>query len=518
MAISTIQLSLFTHKINALCGEMGAQLRHAAFSPNIRDRLDYSCAMFDSQGQMCAQAAHIPVHLGSMAFAMEGIVSQFDWRDGDIVIFNNPYLGGTHLPDVTLVMPVFVADQCIGFVANRAHHADIGSDEPGSMPLSSSLEQEGIVISPQYLGRNNQIDENLYSKIFLQVQQKDNTYADLSAQLGANIHGVTRLKLLVAEFGADQYKQLVEHVFDYAQTMAISQLKRIPDGKYSAMDYMDDDGLGNTNIRIKVNVSVDNGKIEVDFSGTDKQVQGNINCPKAVTAAAVFYVFRCLMTDDVPSCKGTFNSISIKTTAGNLVDAEYPAAVAAGNVETSSRIVDVLFAALSKASPNEIPAASQGTMNNIAMGMHGENSWSYYETIGGGAGATASNPGMDAVQTHMTNTQNTPIEILEMNYPLRVSRYQIRNASGGYGQQSGGCGIIREFEFLQPASVTILSERRMHAPYGLNGGESGKPGKNFLNDREIDGKVSVSVQVGDKVRLETPGGGAYGVVDVVAKN
>ncbi len=513
MAINTIQLSLFTHKINALCEEMGAQLRHAAFSPNIRDRLDYSCAMFDRHGQMCAQAAHIPVHLGSMAYAMEQIVNKFEWRSGDIVIFNDPYMGGTHLPDVTLVMPVFSNNECIGFVANRAHHADIGSDEPGSMPLSSSLEQEGIVISPQYLGRNSQIDKDLYLNLFAEVQQNNHTYADLSSQLGANLHGAFRLQALVDELGVTQYHDLRKQMFDYARTMAISQLKHIPNGKYSAFDFMDDDGLGNADIIIKVNVTVNNGIIQVDFSGTEQQVQGNINCPKAVTAAAVFYVFRCLMSDDVPSCKATFDSISIETIPGSLLDANYPAAVAAGNVETSSRIVDVLFAALAQACPNKIPAASQGTMNNIAMGMHGKNAWSYYETIGGGAGATASSDGLNAVQTHMTNTQNTPIEVLEMNYPLRVSRYEVRQASGGHGRQNGGCGIIREFEFLQEARVTILSERRTHAPYGLDGGEPGKAGRNFLNDKCIDGKVSLSVKAGDRVRLETPGGGAFGLAD-----
>lgn len=510
MAINTIQLSLFTHKINALCEEMGAQLRHAAFSPNIRDRLDYSCAMFDSRGQMCAQAAHIPVHLGSMAYAMEQIVNTFEWRSGDIVIFNDPYMGGTHLPDVTLVTPVFSNDACIGFVANRAHHADIGSDEPGSMPLSSSLEEEGIVIAPQYLGRNNHIDQDLYLNLFADVQQKDNTYADLSSQLGANLHGAVRLRALVNELGVKLYRDLTTQMFDYARTMAISQLQCIPNGKYSAIDFMDDDGLGDTDIVMKVNVTVNDGIIQVDFSGTEQQVQGNINCPKAVTAAAVFYVFRCLMSDDVPSCKGTFDSISIETTPGSLLDANYPAAVAAGNVETSSRIVDVLFAALAQACPNEIPAASQGTMNNIAMGMHGENAWSYYETIGGGAGAAANCDGMDAIQTHMTNTQNTPIEVLEMNYPLRVRRYEIRKGSGGQGKQKGGCGIIREFEFLQPARVTILSERRTHAPYGIEGGGAGKPGQNFLNNQLINGKVSLSVKQDDCVRIETPGGGAFG--------
>tara|TARA_R110002049_G_scaffold147342_1_gene310110 strand:+ start:76829 stop:78379 length:1551 start_codon:yes stop_codon:yes gene_type:complete len=515
MAIKSIQLSLFTHKINALCEEMGAQLRHAAFSPNIRDRLDYSCAIFDSYGQMCAQAAHIPVHLGSMAYAMQGIVSSFDWQPGDVVIFNDPYLGGTHLPDVTLVSPVFDSGLCVGFVANRAHHADIGSDEPGSMPLSSSLEQEGIVISPQYLGRNNQIDKDLYLKIFAGVQQKETTYADVNSQLGANLHGAIRLQALAHELGLNLYHELIKQVFDYAKTMAVSQLKRIPNGNYSAIDFMDDDGLGHTDIAVKVDVTINDGDIQVDFAGTSKQVQGNINCPKAVTAAAVFYVFRCLMSDDVPACQGTFDSIVITTSSGSLVDANFPAAVAAGNVETSSRIVDVLFAALAQACPNEIPAASQGTMNNIAMGMHGENAWSYYETIGGGAGATACSHGADAIQTHMTNTQNTPIEVLEMNYPVRVRRYEIRHGSGGRGMKHGGCGMIREFEFLKRARVTVLSERRMHAPYGLNGGEPGKPGQNFLNDELIGSKVSLTVEGGDRVRVETPGGGGFGLAESV---
>ena len=517
MAIKTIQLSLFFHKINALCEEMGAHLRHAAFSPDIRDRLDYSCAMFDNCGQLCAQAAHIPVHLGSMAFVMEGIVDKFDWRSGDIVIFNDPFMGGTHLPDVTLVMPVFSKGECVGFVANRAHHADIDSEEPGSMPLSSRLEQEGIVISPQYLGRANQIDNSLYEKVFFEVQQKDNTYADISAQHGANLHGVNRLQVLIDELEVSQFQQLIDQVFEYSRAMAVSQLKRIPNGDYAAIDFMDDDGLGAVDIPIKVNVSVDNGCIQVDFSGTANQVTGNINCPKAVTAAAVMYVFRCLMSDDMPASKGLFDPISITTVPGSLVDANYPAAVAAGNVETSSRIVDVLFAALAQACPNEIPAASQGTMNNIAMGVHGENAWSYYETIGGGAGATASCNGMDAVQTHMTNTQNTPIEVLEMNYPLRVRRYEIRRGSGGRGQKGGGCGMIREFEFLQPARVTILSERRTHAAYGLKGGGPGKPGQNFLNNQLIKGKVCLTVKSGDCVRIKTPGGGAFGLAELVNK-
>ena len=510
MAFQSIQISLFSHQINALCEEMGAQLRRAAFSPNIRDRLDYSCAMFDCDGQLVAQAAHIPVHIGSMAYAMESVIAEFQWQAGDIIIFNDPFKGGTHLPDVTLITPVFFKRQLAGFVANRAHHADIGSDEPGSMPLSKYLNEEGIIISPQFLGRNNQIDITIYKRLFANVQDSDNTFADLSAQLSANLHGVKRLQQLISERGLSEYKILTQQLLSYAESMAVSFLNNIPEGEYQAWDLMDDDGLGNVDIPIVVKLSVAKGKVIVDFNGTAEQVSGNLNCPKAVTAAAVYYVFRCLMSDDVPACMGTFRPIEILTQCKTLVDAEFPAAVAAGNVETSSRIVDVLFAALSQATGLEIPADSQGTMNNIAMGSNDGKPWSYYETIGGGAGATLNSTGMDAVQTHMTNTQNTPIEVLEMTYPLRITRYAIREGSGGKGEHNGGDGIVREFQFLQPAKVSILSERRRHPPRGFNQGHAGVSGQNFHNGKLIGGKVSLHINKGDCIRIETPGGGAYG--------
>lgn len=448
-----------------------------------------------------------------MAYAMQGIIDGFDWQTGDVVIFNDPYLGGTHLPDITLVLPVFYADECVGFVANRAHHADIGSDEPGSMPLSSSLHEEGIILSPQYLGRNHAIDENVYQKLFSRVQNQQNTYADLSAQLGANLHGLQRLQKLIAAMGLAEYKHYTQAMFDYANKIATSQLNKIPNGSYSALDYMDDDGLGNEDIPIRVNVNVSGNGISVDFSASAQQVAGNINCPKAVTAAAVYYVFRCLMDDDVPTCHGAFATIEIITKKGTIVDAHYPAAVAAGNVETSSRIVDVLFAALAQACPQIIPACSQGTMNNIAIGSQQSPAWSYYETIAGGAGASAHAHGMSAIQTHMTNTQNTPIEVLEMNYPVRVKRYAIRANSGGKGQYNGGDGLIREFEFLQSARVTILSERRKRAPQGFLGADSGQVGNNYLNGQSINSKVSITVEAGDCVCIETPGGGAYGLMN-----
>ncbi len=510
MAINTIQLSLFVHQINALCGEMGAKLRHAAVSPNIRDRLDYSCAMFDCEGKLCGQAAHIPVHLGSMAYAMRDIVSQFQWQSGDIVIFNDPYLGGTHLPDITLISPVVVDGSCLGFVANRAHHADIGATEPGSMPLSTHIQQEGIVLEPQYLGQNNSIHRELFDVLFSTLQNRQDTYADLNAQLSANLHGVAGLQSLIAECGIQVFNQLTVAMFEYAHTMARNQLGSIPFGRYSAIDFMEDDGAGRTDIEIQVDIDVNRHGIAVDFTQSARQVTGNINCPKAVTAAAVFYVFRCLMNDDVPVCHGAFSFITITTQPGTLVDAQYPAAVAAGNVETSMRIVDVLFKALSKACPERVPASSQGTMNNVAMGAQGDSGWSYYETIGGGAGASAWSNGLSAVQTHMTNTQNTPIEVLEMNYPVRITRYQIRTGSGGAGRFSGGNGIIREFEFLKPSRVTLLSERRRHAPAGLQGGRTGATGKNQHNHRLIGSKVSLNMQPGDRLRIDTPGGGGFG--------
>ena len=509
MAIDPIQLSLFSHKINALCEEMGSQLGHAAFSPNIRDRLDYSCAMFDNKGRICAQAAHIPVHLGSMAFAMESVVTAFDWQAGDLVIFNDPYLGGTHLPDITVVMPVFLNSNLIGFVANRAHHADVGADEPGSMPLSTHLQEEGIILAPQLIGRNFKIDQSLFKTLFSSIQQQTTMYADLCAQVGANIHGAHRLQVLADGYTEEQYQLLIEQLFEYAESIARIKLCELQNGVYSHQDFMDDDGCGNVDIPICVQLEINDGKVQVDFTGTAAQVEGNINCPQAVTAAAVYYVFRCLVGDEVPACLGSFAPISIISEPGSLVNAQFPAAVAAGNVETSSRIVDVLLATLAQACPEQIPACSQGTMNNIAMGSQAD-AWSYYETIGGGTGGNALREGMDAVQSHMTNTQNTPMEVLEMNYPVRVTRYQIRKNSGGFGEHRGGDGIVREFEFLRAARVTILSERRKYAPAGLFGGAAGARGANYLNNQPIEGKVAISVCAGDRIRIETPGGGGYG--------
>ncbi len=509
--MNAIELSLFASQVTAVCDEMGAVLRHAAFSTNIKDRLDYSCAVFDAGGELCAQAAHIPVHLGSMAYAMRDLVARLEWAPGDMVIVNDPYLGGTHLPDVTLIAPVYVDRECVGFVANRAHHADIGAHTPGSMPVSSRLEDEGLIIAPVHLLRAGKPEPGVMQRIMQAIASPMQMRGDLAAQISANHAGIRQLAALAAHAGIERYRAGLGAVNDYGARLARQALSRIPDGSYRFEDLMDDDGQGRRDIRIAVTLQVRNGRIEVDFDGTAAQVEGNINCPLSVAAAAVLYVFRCLMPAHTPACAGTFRDIRLSAPAGCLLNARRPAAVAAGNVETSSRIVDVVMGALAQALPDSIPAASQGTMNNLAMGARSNVScWDYYETLAGGAGAGPAHDGLSAVQTHMTNTLNTPIEVLEMNFPLRVNRYQLRDGSGGAGRQRGGDGLVREFGFLAPATVTLLTERRRHQPWGLHGGQPGACGENLRGDQVLPGKLTLQVAAGETLVLKTPGGGGWG--------
>ncbi len=463
-------------------------LRRAALSPNIKDRLDFSCAVFDADGQLCAQAAHIPVHLGSMAYAMAGIVGQLEWRHGDMVIVNDPFLGGTHLPDVTLIAPVFVDEQLVAFVTNRAHHADIGASTPGSMPISKRLDEEGVIIPPSYLIRGGALDEIFLDSIVSATGNAEQSRGDFSAQISANRTGVQRLTGLVESLGLSAFKQSLNLLNDYAERLAASALQQIPEGEYQFDDLMDDDGMGNADIPIRARLSVMNGFIDVDFSGTAQQVHGNINCPLSVVAAAVYYVFRCLMPTQTPACAGSFRRIRISAPEGSLVNARRPAAVAAGNVETSTRIVDVIMGALAQAF-----------------------SWDYYETIGGGMGAGPKGGGLSALQTHMTNTLNTPVESLEMHYPLRIQRYQVRHGSGGEGERRGGDGLVREFEFLQATTVTLLTERRQHPAWGLSGGECGKVGVNRLDGQPLPAKISFEAEPGQRLSVETPGGGGWGL-------
>ncbi len=509
--MNPVDLNIFASRLASVCDEMGAVLRNAAFSPNIRDRLDFSCALFDPAGELCAQAAHIPVHLGSMAYAMTGIVTRMAWRAGDQVILNDPYLGGTHLPDVTVIAPVFSAGRLAAFVVNRAHHADIGAESPGSMPVSSRLDEEGVIIAPVHLVRHGTLQRRLLDRISGATRNPSESAGDFAAQLSANRAGVARVGELLGEYGAGGFRTRLLALNDYGERLAREALRAIPDGAYRCTDWLDDDGQGHCDLPVRVRLAVRDGEVLADFSGTADQVRGNVNCPFPVAAAGVYYALRCLMPPQTPACAGTFRPIRLHAPAGCLLNAQAPAAVAAGNVETSTRVVDVVLGALAQALPERIPAASQGSMNNLALGADAPgNRWDYYETIGGGMGAGARGGGLSGLQTHMTNTLNTPVEVLETRFPLRVRRYALRRGSGGVGQRAGGDGLLREFEFLAPARFTLLTERRRHAPWGAAGGGPGRTGRNLLNDRELPGKCHGEVAVGDRLAIETPGGGGYG--------
>ena len=507
---ASVELGLFSSRIAAICEEMGALLGRVAFSPNIRDRLDYSCALFSRKGHLLGQATHIPVHLGSMAYAMVDLVESREWHAGDMLILNDPYKGGTHLPDITLLAPVFAHEGLVGFCANRAHHADIGSDAPGSMPVSCALAEEGILISPTLLMKDREVDEGFLQSILAGLTSPDTSRGDFNAQIAANLLGAERLRDLVESLVPGEFEQQESSLQSWAQSLVSQSLTSIPDGLYQFEDYLDDDGHGQTGIPIKVAVRVGDGGVEVDFSGTSVQVEGNLNCPMPVTAAAVFYVFRCLMPAHTPACHGALQGVTITAPEGCLVNATSPAAVAAGNVETSSRIVDAVCGALAQALPKQLAAASQGTMNNLAMGRRGERGWDYYETLGGGMGAAHNGNGCSARHSHMTNTLNTPIEVLELNYPLRITRYEIRQDSGGCGEFRGGDGVVRGYRFLEDAEVSLLTERRKHPPWGLEGGGPGLCGRNELDGRELPGKLQFNAVAGQTLTIMTPGGGGYG--------
>ena len=507
-----VELAVFSSRMEALCEEMGAALRRSAFSPNIRDRLDFSCALFDRDGRLVAQAAHIPVHLGSMAYAMRDLTDRFDWGDGDAVLLNDPFLGGTHLPDITVMTPCFWEGTLQGFAVNRAHHADIGAESPGSMPISCRLEEEGLILPPQRICQGGRLDESRIKAIVGATRAPRDMRGDLLAQVHVNDRGCARLREQVEGMGAEAYAQALEALNDYGRAIARNALEAIPDGTYEAVEMMEDDGLGHEDLRLQVRIEIQKGRVRVDFEGTDKQVEGPINCPISVTAAGAYYAFRCLMPAYTPACAGCFDAIEMYAPEGCLLNAQPPAAVAAGNVETSMRVVDLVLAALRQALPGRIPAASQGTMNNFAVGQDGEASWAYYETLAGGMGAHAEGPGLSARHSHMTNTLNTPVEVVEQVYPMRVRRYALRRGSGGAGRHPGGEGIVREYEFLGPARFSLLAERRRHAPPGAAGGADGQVGRNRFNGEDLPGKCQRRVATGDRLVIETPGAGGWGAV------
>jgi len=416
-------------------------------------------------------------------------------------------MGGTHLPDVTFISPVFHDGKLTAFVANRAHHADIGSESPGSMPISKSLEEEGIIISPTLICDQNQIVQSVLDGIILQLRDPDIAIADFKAQISVNQTGIESLRKLIQSCSETDFDHYLTELNDYARRIALTTFNNLPDGEYHFHDVMDDDGLDSKNIKINCSVKLNSGEVTVDFSDTSQQVKGNINCPISVTAAAVYYCFRCLMPDYVPDCAGTFELITLTVPEKNLLNASYPAAVAAGNVETSTRVVDVVLGTLAKAIPEKIPAASHGSMNNIAMGSE---NWSYYETLGGGMGANTHSNGMNAIQTHMTNTLNTPVEVVETHYPLLIREYSLREGSGGDGQFCGGDGLIRHYQFLEPTNVSLITERRSNRPWGINGGNDGKSGLNLLNNEALPAKTTIWAEPDDSLVIKTPGGGGWG--------
>jgi N-methylhydantoinase B len=511
-------LEIAHHRLSGIAEEMGVVLGRTALSPNIKERRDYSCAVFDARGELVAQAAHIPVHLGSTPLSVRAAIERVRMGLGDVVVLNDPFAGGTHLPDVTVVAPVYAprSRRPFAYVANRAHHADIGGMDPGSMPVGTDVFQEGVRIPPVKLVAGGRLVADLLAFFLANTRVPEERTGDVMAQWAALRVGATRLCELAARSGG--VPALARHMAalkDYSAALMRALLRELPAGTYAASDVLDDDGLGTERIRIAVRVRIGGGRAHVDFTGTAPQTRGPVNANYAVTRSAVLYVFRALATEPILPNDGMVRPLTITAPPGTVVNADFPAAVAGGNVETSQRIVDVVLRALAHAVPERIPAASCGSMNNVALGGQvGARVFSYYETLAGGAGASAAGPGASAVHTHMTNTMNTPIEALEAYYPLRVTRYALRPGSGGRGRHDGGCGLVREIEFLTPARVTLLTERRAVRPWGLAGGGAGRAGRNVLvrGGRAIGlpGKTAIDVRPGDRVRVETPGGGGFG--------
>jgi len=494
--------------------EMGVALKRTAYSPNIKERMDASCALFDARGRLIAQAEHIPVHLGAMPAAIEHVLAAFggDLWDGDQLITNDPYRGGTHLPDITIAKPVFHASRLLGFAANRAHHADVGGTAPGSMPVGAvTLAEEGVVIEPTKWLRRGEEDAGLRDRVLREMRGPRERLGDLRAQVAANELGARRLRQLFEKYGAATCEAFASEILAYSERRVRAALTGAPRGTFSAEDALDDDGVTATPVRIRCAVTL-GGDVRVDFAGTDPQVAGNVNAPLAVTLSAAYYVVRCLTDPEAPPNAGCYAPVAVRAPEGSLVNPLPPAAVAAGNVETSQRIVDVLFLALAEAFPDRVPAQSQGTMNNLLIGGRDV---AYYETIAGGEGALPYRAGMSGVHTHMTNTRNTPVEALELAYPLRVEEYRLIPGSGGDGRFRGGDGVRRAIRFLaDEGTLTIVSDRRQRPPRGLAGGEDARPGRNALlregAETALPSKVTRPIRRGDVAIVETPGGGGWG--------
>jgi N-methylhydantoinase B len=565
-----VELEIFKNLYHSIAGEMGAALRRTAFSPNIKERRDYSCAVFDAEGEVIAMGDHMPVHLGSMPMSVRAAIMHCGLAPGDVVMLNDPFQGGTHLPDITLVAPVYIPGGTRAsssaarpklkalpkpdfYVAARAHHADVGGAYPGSMGLCREIYQEGFRIPPVKIMRAGKMDRDLLTVLLNNVRTPEEREGDLGAQIAACHTGATRLQELCARYGLARAQQVARDLLDYSEEMMRAFLDKVPPGTYRAEDFLDNDGISDQPVKIAVSVMLHRrrrqqllrkgtrgatrGKagepalrlsrgnsrhsVTVDFTGSDLQVQGSVNAVEAITYSACFYVFRCLLAEDIPATAGLMRPVEVITPEGTVVNARSPAAVAGGNVETSQRIVDVLLRALAQAIPERIPAAASGTMNNLTIGGIDPRTgkpFAYYETIAGGMGARPTKDGVSGVHTHMTNSLNTPAEALEYGYPLRIRCYSLRSASGGAGKHQGGDGIIREIEVLSDAEVTLLADRRSRGPYGLAGGCDGAPGIAEVirldgTVERLPGKFNTRLRAGERIRIETPGGGGWGRID-----
>jgi len=520
--MNPIRLEIYRHLFTSLAEEMGAALRRSACSPNIKERRDYSCAVFDAAGRVIAMGDHMPVHLGAMPMSVAAAIPAFgEPAPGDVVILNDPFEGGTHLPDITVVSPVLSGRDVVGYLAARAHHADVGGMAAGSMPLAREIWQEGLRIRPVLLMRGHERVEAVWRLIGANVRTPEEREGDLAAQLAALVTGERRLCEMIERRGVHEVRSAMDALLEYADRLVRHGITRIPDGEYEAADLLDDDGFGADPLPIHVRVRVAGDRITADFTGTAPQAVGGVNAVASITMSAARYVVRCfveaLIGQPLPAGGGEMASLDLILPESSLVNARPPASVAAGNVETSQRITDVLLLALAAALPDLAPAQSQGTMNNLTVGgidPRDGRPFAYYETMGGGQGASAAGAGLDGVHVHMSNSLNTPIEALEHAYPLRIRRYSLRRGSGGRGRHRGGDGIRRDVELLVDGDVSLLTERRRHPPRGLNGGDDGACGENLLlrdsETRPLPAKTTFRARAGDVISLRSPGGGGWG--------
>ncbi len=510
--IDAVTLEIMRNQFEGVAEEMGQVLITSSYSPNIKERRDCSTALFDAEGRLVAQAEHIPVHLGAMPEAVSTVLD-YGPEPGDVFVLNDPFEGGTHLPDVTMVSPITVDDEILGYAVSRAHHADVGGMTPGSMPAGArEIYQEGIRLPPVRLVKRGEVNDDVMNLLLANVRNPGERRADIRAQIAANERAEERLGDLVEEHGRSRVVTAFDAVISYSRDRLLAELADLPNGTHSARDVLEGDGVTGDEIPIEVSVTVGDEEIEVDFSGTAPQVPGNVNAPLAVAKSAVYFVIRCVTDPDIPPNEGCYEPISVSVPDGSLLNPRPPAAVVGGNVETSQRVTDVVFTALAEAAPDRVPAQGQGTMNNLTIGSRdgGDDGFTYYETIAGGFGGRPSKDGMDGVQVGMTNTLNTPVESLEAEYPLFVEEYGLRENSGGRGQFRGGLGIVRSVTVETDATVSLLTERRRVAPHGIAGGEDGRCGRNEIDGESVPAKTTRDVASGATITVFTPGGGGHG--------